>query len=487
MACTMVVVVPMWQARWLPIQDLPQHLATIRILHEVHRGGPAGALYDVDLGRTQYVLFYILGDALAYVFSFRTAGLLLLSTYMLGTVAAMHALLRSLDRDTRLALLTVPLLTNAPFLLGLVQFLLAVPLMLWGFSLAVDYARAWRRRDGVLLALVSAATFYSHIVPFGVMLAGLAILAPWRSPRRLTRYGLPLVPVALCLVRWVFFTRSGDFVRNAITGDVENKDTWPIDRSFHAMYDLAFDTYRDSADEKLFVIAVVVAVAMTVLARSRQTSAPGPSTARWLLIPFACSLLYFHAEGSNGFLGHIRDRFALLAVFLLVPALRMPRAVAGALGTCAMVMVSLMTAETWRWHLARFDVECGDFDGALAHIPPNERVAGLIYSTDSKLFEQDPYLHYASYYLVDRGGSVGFSFAGYPHWVYSYKPHEDPLGASPSVFLWEWEPQRRELREEIAASYDYVLTRGSGFEPLPDWFTRVWEGDRWSVWARRKP
>jgi hypothetical protein len=473
----------MWLYRWLPIQDLPQHLASLRVVHEVHTGGPASETYAVDLRQTQYLLFYVVGDLLAYFFDIRTAALLLFTAYMLGTVAAMHTLLRSLGRDPRLALLTVPLLTNSQFLLGLIQFLLGVPLMLWGWSLAIDYSRAWRRNDAVLLAVIAALTFYAHVVPFGVLVMGLAILAPWRSPRALARYALPLSPAGLLVAQWLLFTRAGDFVRNAVTSGAENKDFWPFAQSFHEMYSIAFNTYPDSADEMLFAYALLAGAILTVLACAprRRTFV---STARWLLVPLACAVFYFRSEGTNGFLGHIRDRFALIAVFALIPAMRAPRGLCGALGTCAMVVIALMTAETWSWHLSRFQVECGDLDGALAHIPPSKHVAGLIFSSESHFFEENPFLHYGAYYFVDKGGSANFSFAGYPHWVYSYKPHRDPLGASPPVFLWEWRPDRIEPREELAASYDYVLTRGLGFDPPHGWFTKTWEGDHWSVWER---
>ena len=197
-----------------------------------------------------------------------------------------------------------------------------------------------------------------------------------------------------------------------------------------------------------------------------------------------CLVLYFRSEGTNGFLGHIRDRFALLAVFTLVPMFRMPRGLLGHLGTIAMVVVSGMTAETFEWHLAHFErIDVGDFGAALDHIPPNRQVAGLIFSSESTYFAQNPFLHYASYYLVERGGKVNFSFAGYPHWVYAYRPHEDPLGASPPAFLWEWQPTRIQ-REELVGSYDYVLTRGAGFE-APAEFSKAWEGTDWTVWERR--
>ena len=482
--CALVVAAPLWLHRWLPIQDLPQHLATLRIVHDVHTGGPEGAVYAVDMLKTQYVLFYLAGDLLSYVCSVRSAALLFLTAYMVGTVGAMYALLKELGKDPRLSLLAVPLLTNTQLLIGLLQFLIGLPLTLYGWSLALLYLRTERRRYGIALAVVAVLTFYSHIVAFGILVIGLAIIAPYSSIRRLLRFSLTLLPAGLFMLRWAFFTESGAFVRSTVVSGAENKDLWPFHLSFHSIYGIAFDTYRDSADEKIFAEASLVAIALTLLTRRRVRSAI--STARWALVPLVCFFLYFRSEGTNGFLGHIRDRFALFGMFALIPLFRMPKGIVGALGTVAMTLISLETAETFDWHCSRFErEEVGDFDQALDHIAPGKRVAGLILSSDSKYFSENPFLHYAAYYLVEKGGSVNFSFAGYPHWVYSYRPHMDPLGASPPVFLWEWRPDHIAPREELAPSYDFVLTRGPGLELPDDLYWKAWEGTRWSVWERR--
>jgi len=482
-ACAAVVAAPLWLHRWLPIQDLPQHLATLRVVHEVHAGHePWSDVYVTHLGSTQYLLFYIVGDLLSYVVPVRTAGLLIMTSYMIGTVAALYALLRSLGRDPRLCLLVIPLLTNTQLFIGLIQFVLGIPLMLYGWSLAIDTLRDRRRGLAIGLAVVALLVFYSHVVVFGLFGLGMAVLAPWRSLRHLVRYFLPLLPAGIAVVYWAFFTASGEFVRTAMTNGAENKDLWPFWVSCRSMYDLAFNTYPDSADEKLFAMFVVAGVALTVLAR-RGPGRPVVSTGRWLLIPLACAVLYFRSEGANGYFAHIRDRYVLLAVVTLLPTLRMPRGLLGHLGTVAMVVIAGMTAETFEWHSSHFEREdLGDFDEALEHLPANRRVAGLIYESEAKYFGQNPFLHYAQYYLLERGGKVNYSFAGYPHWVYAYRPHQDPLGASPPLQLWEWQPWRV---EDLAASYDYVLTRGNGFDASDDRFFKAWEGTHWAVWERR--
>ena len=66
-AAAFVATAPAWIVRYPPIQDLPFHLATIRVVHNFHS---AGYHFDenfvLTLGRTQYVFYYLLGSFLAY-------------------------------------------------------------------------------------------------------------------------------------------------------------------------------------------------------------------------------------------------------------------------------------------------------------------------------------------------------------------------------------------------------------------------------------
>jgi len=126
-------------------------------------------LHAVDLGHTQYLLFYVVGDLLACVLGVRTAGLVLLTAYLVGTIASLYALLDALGRDPRLALLGVPLLTNSLFLLGLVQFLLGIPLMLLGWSLAMRNLREWSARRAGWLAGVALLALGSKADALGLL------------------------------------------------------------------------------------------------------------------------------------------------------------------------------------------------------------------------------------------------------------------------------------------------------------------------------
>src|SRR5919205_2431178 len=68
-ACAVATVVPLWSAGHLPFTDLPQHVSAIATLR--HWWDPAWKsqqYFTVELGQTQYLLYYLIGAALAFVF-----------------------------------------------------------------------------------------------------------------------------------------------------------------------------------------------------------------------------------------------------------------------------------------------------------------------------------------------------------------------------------------------------------------------------------
>ena len=208
---------PVWLVSYVPVQDLPFHVATIRILTSFR--DPAYRFSDdfvLALGRTQYVLYHLLGAALARVAGPITANAVLMSVYLSGTVLALQLLLRALGRDERLCLLVIPLLINVPFMLGLLPFMLGIPMMFAAIAAAVWYIRAPTFGLGALIAVLTLALFYSHVVPF--LLLGVAYLAlcPWTRPRAWVQAAAPWAPVIPVALWWVLYTKAGRVSRGVI-------------------------------------------------------------------------------------------------------------------------------------------------------------------------------------------------------------------------------------------------------------------------------
>jgi hypothetical protein len=141
-------------------------------------------------------------------------------------------------------------------------------------------------------------------------------------------------------------------------------------------------------------------------------------------------------------------------------------------------------------HFIQFErEEVGDLDEALATMEPRAHVAGLIYDRGSQTMSDlyVPFLHFVSYYQAEKGGVVQFAYTGFPHWPVQYKDGKYPPETFPRLRLrWEWTPEQVTM-SELYPYYDYVLTRGSGFNPPRDKYQTVFRGRHWTVYARQGP
>jgi hypothetical protein len=110
-------------------------------------------------------------------------------------------------------------------------------------------------------------------------------------------------------------------------------------------------------------------------------------------------------------------------------------------------------------------------------------VCALIYDKSSATMKNVPFLHFGSYYQEATGGVVMFTFAGYLHWPVDFKPGHYPPPGTPARERWEWTPEQVPIGE-IFPYYDYVLTRGNGFQPPGGTYHVKWHSDHWTVWAK---
>ena len=216
-----VATAPAWIVKHPPLEDLPLHLATIRTLKSIH--DPAFGI-DKDLvltlGRTQYVVYYVLGAAIATVTGVVGANVVLLvGLPRRHRARAARSPSRSRRATSAFASWSIPLLVNEMFLYGLFPFLLGIPVMLWALATSVRHFERPRceaersSRRSPLVTLLFARLPVRHLrhrirgdVPVDEALA------------RGSRAPLLLVPAVAVLAWWTFFTAAGRLVSGATEG-----------------------------------------------------------------------------------------------------------------------------------------------------------------------------------------------------------------------------------------------------------------------------
>jgi len=474
---------PAWIVKHPPLQDLPFHLATIRIIKSFH--DPAFGFdrdFALTLGRTQYVVYYLLAALFSTVVGLVGANVILVSLYLGGTLLALRELLRALGKDERLCLFVVPVLVNILFVYGLLQFLFGIPVMLWALATAVRHFENPTRRTTVLLAVLALVLFYSHIFPFGIFVLGFVAMFPWESPRRWALAAAPTFPAALVVVWWLGFTEAGRLVFGAATDNSRDPHKLP-DAAIIDLPNWFTNVFHDNTDEYL-LIALALLVVTTLGLSQGERDRSKPVARRYVVLPILCVILYFVLPEGHGYIWLIAQRFPLLFAITSIPLLRMPSGLRGAAVTAFSLTLALATTINTCEHFIKFEKEeVGDIDAAIDVMAPKSRVCALIYDKGSSVMVNQPFLHFGSYYQVEKGGIVEFTYAGYAHWPVDFLPgHYPPPGRSARL-RWEWTPEQVPIAE-IYPYYDYVLTRGGGFRPPVGTYHVRWSSGRWAVWEK---
>jgi hypothetical protein len=484
LALALLASAPAWIVKHPPLEDLPFHLSSIRVIHSF--GDPQYGFEDhfvLVLGRTSYVFYYLAGSALSYLVGVSNANVALMCVYLGGTPLALRSLLRALRKDERLCILVVPLLTNVMFIFGLLPFVFGVPIMFWTLAAAIRYLEDPTRDRAIVLGVLAVVLFYSHIFPFGLFGIGYAAMFPWTHPDRWKKAIVPLIPTGAAAAWWTAFTKGGAIARGALGGDPKD-ELAPLDRALGDLWHWTGDIFRDTTDEKWFIVwafAVLVAVGLAQGERDR---------ARWYVralvpLPLLCFVLYFTTGQSRGPVWLFAQRFPILCLITLIPLLRMPTGWRGVVATALALVAAAGSIKNTCEHFIKFELdEVGDVDDAIEAIPPRKKVAALVFDKFSAIVNWAPFLHFGSYYQLKKGGVVQFTYAGYAHWPFDFQPGKYPPPGGPARLRWEWTPESIPVVGELYPYYDYVLARGPGFRPPQGTFHLKWRNARWSVWER---
>ena len=488
---------PLFYVRYPPIEDLSQHLAAIRVLHDFRDPQLGFArFFELDLLRTQYLAYYLAAHLLAYLVDLELANKLLIATALISIPYAARALLQALGKDGRLALLTFPLAYNAQLILGFFNFIAAIPLCLYGVALAVRQRRSPSRDRAIGLALISVLCFYTHVVPFALMVLGIALVGLSLDLRATARASLPLLPAAMAALFWLHASPAGQATLNAAAGEERGPtpEFMPVAAALEQTPRWLTDVLSGEDDLHLLqawaaLCALVVVIALAERLLRRPERAPDALArhleARLLLLPVLCGVLYFVAPTSYDWIWPIAQRFPLVCAIWLVIALPRFRFARSAVLALAVAISAASFHFTGKAFAAfeREEVGVSDFEHALGLIPKAKRVVGLIFDRGSQSVAFSPFIHYVGYYQARKGGAVMFTFADFPESPFRFREDNRPPRVPPR---WEWLPERVHPRD--LDFYDYALVRGGpGMLASPrSGFALVYGSAHWSVWRHER-
>lgn len=460
-----LVALPFLVVRYAPSTDIPQHVAQMRLFLEA-ASDPSGP-YRVQWLTPYYAGYAVLGPLFALVDPVAAARLALMAAALLWAASA-HGLAAWRGRPSASAVLASVCAFNLSLYFGFYSFLFGWPLFaVWLYATAPRRAPASSAglvaraaavfALGTLLFLTHALWFAAAALWAGVSLAirrrdrgdaaalvagtaaALALPAVWYLRFAGSQY-------AAAPTQWALLGRYADgmFTFNSAIGGLRGPVdavillaavAWPLAGVWQNRRALAerSDGYLAAAGATFLLAAVVLPM------RFQSTIVFGP---RWLSV-------------------------ALVLLLLAAPAPRLGRRTA--LVACAVLAAyCAQTALMWRGFET---AELSGLDDALAAVPERSRLMQLDFVDHSEFLTIFVVDYMNVYAQAQKGGTVNFSFASFPH---SFVVFENPADASPP---WGDRPDPRyfdyALVDATPAGHDRV--REAGYLP-------VTEDGRWRLY-----
>ncbi len=175
-ACSAGNLLPIWLPTWPAMQD---GIGWVEMLDIVARYADASTLYQQVYQLSWRPDPNTLSIAIAHILGGWCSGLTVMklcaSLYAVGTPLALLALCNAFDRSPWLALLGCPMVFGAPFSLGLLNFLLAIPLIIAALATARRSATDDALRWQLLLTAILLLTWFAHAFAW-LIAVGLSLL-----------------------------------------------------------------------------------------------------------------------------------------------------------------------------------------------------------------------------------------------------------------------------------------------------------------------
>jgi len=467
---------------YLPMTDLPQHIAVTSIL--LHIGDPGfgfDEFYEPATGRTLYLLPYSLALGLAQImplaFAMRVVVFLSAVAYPLGVLAV----LRATGKSGGLALLALPLMYNRAFFWGFFNFNLAFGMSLLAVALLLRPQRS--TRSDIALAALCTAIVFTHLYGIALVLGVACVWLAIGERRALLKRSLPLAPLVIGTAVWLFLGRHAEGSGKPTFETLLGRWLW--------FDDAILGGYPNWSDETLlWSLLLVVAVfwARTFPRSSDRWRAMSHGERILTLFAVLNFALYWVLPTDTEKALVIHFRHGLIAVAFL-PMLISDRVLRES-PRAGLALLGALTALGFAVHwtpLGRFDREARPFDRVIEQIPNASKLYFLDWGYSGAVVQTRPYHHFHAYVQAKRGGFTSFGFPK-RFWNIPVRTRDD-AGIPEVDHDIEWHPRLFDY-DDAGYFYDFVLVRSgpdetSGVHTLKAFpYELVYEDPPWELYRR---
>ena len=419
-------------------------------------------VYRLNLLGTEYLLYYVVGDLLAFVMGVkaRSASVALMCFYLGGMPLALRSFLRSVRprRTVRLALFAVAARRQRHVLLRPHAVRLRLPALrhvLGAGRQPSGTSRGRRARRRSFSASTRSSRSSRTSLPFALF--GVGCIALFLEPAgALGRDGRAARPRPR--PRGLVGARVEAAGGGAFTNPQGPDPLRPHDSAIAQFTRWSTNIFSDQSDEFWAIALGLVALAALGLSAGDRESAP-PIARAWFIVPrHLRHRLLFARRDQLGDVWMFGQRFAVPALFTTIPASSHAAWSTGRRGHRGrpghrrrldrerVQTLHRVRAGRGRRHRRRrrLDRPAGARRGA--HLPRRQEVADdgrslrRRISTSSRTTRRG------------KGGVVQFAYTGFPHWPVQYEPGMFPPPASSRAFAGSGCPRRSSPEDELQSS-----------------------------------
>ncbi|NUN12543.1 MAG: hypothetical protein HUU55_02775 [Myxococcales bacterium] len=434
----LVATIPLWVVEFVPLQDLPGHLATVRVLLDLDQSPFAETYFRPDWLLPNAVYFYLV-KWLSYLLPIGIASKLVLSVYCLTLAPSLGALFQSCGRSRWLGLVGLLYVYNDPMSYGFVSFATGIPPMLFTIAIANRHAAHPTPKQGFLLAGLLAVLFLFHAqiflqaCLFGLVLAFLSFDGWKVAWQRIWPIALGSLPFLAWFLRFFVFPQTSaraDVTFGGLASETGFRWASPA-KLLEEMRNNILISFNAETDELLMLIVLAVTLVLLASRRRRQVvtigkevfSAHNRRTFVIEALTFVALLgfvaLPLHMKGQ----ALISSRLIPFAAMFLagwgsLPRNRVLRVLVVATILVTSVWFHLSVAQHFRRYVR---YEMGDFQTLMSKLDQNDRLAYLRPERSHRWVDSGASWYLDSYHIVLNGGLSRMPFhVIYPHHTVVY-------------------------------------------------------------------
>lgn len=447
-AAAFLCMIPVLLPTYPPMVDLPQHLAAIMVLNEVHFGDYEFAEMFAFNWYRPYWYGYFLIWALSHVVGLIWAAKIVIGLAMTGLVLSLAMLRREIAAPRMIDWLFLAVPFGFAYHWGFLSFIVCAPL---GPLFLVYYHRFLQGQvSGWIIAGWMLVLFFGHLLMlafFCLTASVMALRAPLNLRALVYRIGPMLIAIPLG-VTWMLL--------NVEPRNVEDSLRWSL--GVHRLMSFLPELFSLPGEPQQVIIALFLLLLPFGLGvRPRWSlSTLAPATFYLLFMMTVPSIVFANFGTYERF-----QIFGLMfyALMLADADIRPPEklirlgpllyALPGLVGFVLLFRVAVAAQG--------FDRESADFRTVMMAAEPRSRALSLIGLPNSEFTRLPTYIHFPLWYQVERQGLVDFNFAQYPSLNSYYKPEFRSQVDGSLV----WYPAQFDWQRHGGDNYRYFIVRGT--------------------------